>query len=135
MPKKYKRTTKGKYDRKKIGKVGEDIACKYLIRRGYAIVTRNYSTPIGEIDIVAENGDVLVFVEVKMKRSDTYGMPYEAINLKKQRKLIRLAQLYIKNKNLYKRQARFDIVSILGRGRFKRKSIQLIKNAFYADTL
>lgn len=118
-------------NRKKLGKVGEILAYRYLKRRGYTILARNYSTPMGEIDIVAEDGDVLVFVEVKMRRSDAYGLPYEAINSKKMQKLTRLAQLYIKRKNLYNREVRFDIISILAQGRFGRKSIRLIKNAFY----
>lgn len=122
-------------DRKKLGKIGEVIAYRYLKRCGYTVLERNYKTRIGEIDIVAEDGDVLAFVEVKMRRSDTYGLPEEAINLKKMRKLERLAQLYIKHKNLYNRKARFDIVSILARKRFGRKSIRLIKNAFCVDML
>lgn len=114
-----------------IGKAGEAIACRYLKLFGYAIVARNYITPLGEIDIIAEDGDVLVFVEVKMRRSDLYGLPEEAVNSRKMQKLTRLAQLYIKKKNLYDKEARFDIVSITAEGRFGKKNIRLIKNAFY----
>lgn len=120
-----------KPNRQKLGKAGEILAYKYLKKHKYNIVARNYSTPIGEIDIIAEDGNILVFVEVKMRRSDAYGLPEEAINSKKMQKLTRLAQLYIKRKNLYNREARFDIVSILAQGRFGKKSIRLIKNAFY----
>ena len=120
-------------DRKKLGKVGEVIAYRYLKRRGYTILEKNYKTRMGEIDIVALDGDILAFVEVKMRRSDIYGLPEEAINLKKMRKLQWLAQLYIKHKNLYNRKVRFDVVSILARKGFCRKSIRLIKNAFYAE--
>lgn len=119
-----------KLNRREFGKAGEAIAYRYLKRRGYAVLEKNYRTRLGEIDIVAEDGDVLVFVEVKMKRSDAYGLPEEAINSKKIRKLTRLAQLYIKHKNLYNKKARFDVVSILYGGVFRRKSIKLIKNAF-----
>ena len=126
-----------KPDRKKLGKAGEAIACKYLKRLGYVIIARNYSTRIGEIDIIAKDGDTLVFVEVKTRRSDAYGRPEEAINAKKKRKLSRLAQLYIKNKNLYNKKARFDVVAILigndpaFKNGFGKRSIRLIKNAFY----
>ena len=120
-------------NKRKLGKAGENLACKYLKKHKYNILVRNYSTPIGEIDIVAEECGILVFVEVKMRQSDVYGLPEEAVNPKKIRKLTRLAQLYIKNRGLYDREARFDIVSIVARGRFFKKSIRLIKNAFYAE--
>jgi len=120
-------------NRKRFGEIGEALACKYLKRHRYKILARNYSTSIGEIDIVAEDRGVLVFIEVKMRRSEAYGLPEEAVNLKKMHKLTRLAQLYIKNKNLYYKEARFDIVSIVAQGRFGRKTIKLIKNAFCAE--
>ena len=113
-----------------LGKVGEASACRHLKQLGFNVVAKNYTTPIGEIDIIAEDGDVLVFVEVKTRRSDVYGLPEEAVNLKKMQKLTKLARLYIKSKNLYDREARFDVVSILPQGRFGKKSIRLIKNAF-----
>ncbi len=122
-----------KMNRKTLGEIGEVLACKHLKRHGYAILERNYSTPIGEIDIVAEDGKILVFVEVKTRRSIAYGLPEEAINSKKIRKLIRLAQFYIRNKRLYSKQMRFDIVSILMQSKFSKKSLKLIKNAFYAE--
>ena len=120
-------------NRKKLGKAGEALACRYLKRAGYVILARNYLTSIGEIDIVAEDGGILVFVEVKMRRSDAYGLPEEAVNSKKRRKLTRLAQLYIKNNTPYNSEVRFDVVSILAPSRFGKKSIRLIKNAFYAE--
>ncbi len=118
---------------RKLGKAGEILASRYLKKNRFTILARNYSTPIGEIDIIAEDGKVLVFVEVKTRRSDAYGLPEEAINSKKIRKLTRLAQLYIKNKGLYDKEARFDVVSILMPRRFGRKTVRLTKNAFYAE--
>ena len=120
-------------NRRQFGKIGEILAYKYLKRHRYAILARNYSTPIGEIDIVAEDGDVLVFVEVKMRRSEAYGLPEEAIDIKKRRKLTRLAQFYIKRNGLYGKEARFDVVSIVAQGRFGKKAIRLIKHAFCAE--
>lgn len=122
--------TSWRLGRDSLGKVGEVLACAYLKRCGYEILERNYKTKIGEIDIVARDGKVLVFVEVKTRQSDIYGLPEEAINVKKRNKLTRLAQLYIKQKRLYQSEARFDIVSILMRDEYGVRSIKLIKNAF-----
>ncbi len=116
--------------RNNLGKIGEALACAYLKRNGYEILERNYKTKIGEIDIVARDGKVLVFVEVKTRQSDLYGLPEEAINAKKMHKLTLLAELYISEKRLYQSKARFDIVSILMDGGSGSKSIRLIKNAF-----
>lgn len=119
-----------KANRRDIGKAGESLACRYLRRCGYIILEKNYATPLGEIDIIAEDGATLVFLEVKMRHSDSYGLPEEAINSKKMQRLTRLARLYIKRKNLYNRKARFDVVSILSQRRCGKKTIRLIKNAF-----
>lgn len=113
-----------------IGKIGEGIACGYLRRRGYKILERNYKTKIGEIDIVARDGNVLVFVEVKTRASDLYGTPEEAINARKMRKLTQLAELYMNRKGLYQTKARFDVVGIIIDGGNGSKTIRLIKNAF-----
>ncbi len=119
-------------DKNKFGKIGEALACAYLKKLGYAILSRNYRTKMGEIDIVAREGGCLVFVEVKTRQSDVYGMPEESINTKKMNKLTRLAQLYISNKRLHEMTARFDVVSVLMPGIFGKKTIRLIKNAFAA---
>lgn len=113
-----------------LGKTGEALAYNYLKKCGYYILARNYRTKIGEIDIVARDGACLVFVEVKTRQSDAYGLPEESVTIKKMHKLTCLAQLYIRNKRLYNMEARFDIVSILIPNRFGKKSIRLIKNAF-----
>lgn len=118
------------YTKNNFGKIGEALACNYLKREGYRILDRNYRTKIGEIDIVAKDGKVLAFVEVKARQSDAYGLPEESINIKKMYKLTRLAQLYISQKKLYDAEARFDVVSILIPHRSGKKSIRLIKNAF-----
>jgi len=118
---------------KDLGKAGETMAYRYLKGCGYNVLERNYSTPLGEIDIVAKDGSVLVFVEVKTRRSTIYGMPEESVDIKKKRKLTKLAQLYISKKRLFDKEARFDIVSICVDGPFGDNKIRLIKNAFYAE--
>jgi putative endonuclease len=115
-------------DRKRTGKKGEDIAVAYLISRGYRIVERNYKCPLGEIDIVARDGDELVFVEVKSRKSEEFGDPQLAVGLKKQKKVSRISLAYLKEKHLYPCNARFDVVAIkmLPDG----STVELIQNAF-----
>jgi len=116
------------YDRMRTGKKGEDIACSYLKSRGYRIVERNYKCPLGEIDIVARDGDAIVFVEVKSRKSEEFGDPQLAVGQKKQKKVSRISLTYLKDKNLYPCNARFDVVAIkmLPDG----SAIELIQNAF-----
>ena len=116
------------YDRMRTGKKGEDIACSYLKSRGYRIVERNYKCPLGEIDIVARDGDAIVFVEVKSRKSEEFGDPQLAVGQKKQKKVSRISLTYLKDKNLYPCNARFDVVAIkmLPDG----STIELIQNAF-----
>lgn len=96
---------------KQVGSRGEDLAAEFLKDRGYRIITRNYKTPIGELDIIAKDGETLVFVEVKTRSSNAYGYPFEAVDSRKKHKLKDLALLYLKNqkKNC---AVRFDVISI-----------------------
>ena len=95
-----------------VGKNAEDIACKYLKNKKYKIKSRNYTIKLGEIDIIAENKDFIVFIEVKYRSSDAFGRPCEAVDSKKQYKIRRIAEQYIlKHKiNLI---PRFDVVEVL----------------------
>jgi putative endonuclease len=114
--------------RMRTGKKGEDIACAYLKSRGYRIVERNYKCPLGELDIVARDGDAIVFVEVKSRKSEEFGDPQLAVGLEKQKKVSRISLTYLKEKHLYPCNARFDVVAIkmLPDG----ITIELIENAF-----
>jgi len=115
-----------------LGSIGEDIACSYLKRHGYIIIAKNYTTPIGEIDIIAEDGDAIVFVEVKTRRSETFGFPEEAVNKKKMHKLTNVAYFFIKSANMLHRYVRFDIVAVIRPRAFGKTSVRLIKDAFHA---
>jgi putative endonuclease len=115
-----------------LGKTGEDLACDELSARGYAILDRRYRTRAGEIDIVARDGDALVFVEVKTRRSARYGMPFEAITRAKRRKIVRMASDYLARRRPRARSCRFDVVSIVVDPR-GRAAIELIRHAFAAD--
>lgn len=112
---------------KQIGSEGETLAAQYLKKNGYKIIEKNYKTPIGEIDIIAEDKGTVVFVEVKTRSSDYFGCPFEAVGAKKQQKLKSLALFYLKQKGK-ELAARFDVLSIyLRKGE---KEIHHIKDAF-----
>lgn len=110
------------------GKRGEDIAVAYLKKAGYCIVERNYKCLFGEIDIVAKEGDTVVFVEVKSRKSEEFGNPQDAVGLEKQRKISKISLKYLVEKHLYPCNARFDIVAIkmLSDG----NKVEIIQNAF-----
>ena len=111
-----------------LGRHGEDIAWEYLKRRGYRILERNYRCRYGEIDLVAKDGETIVFIEVKSRRTAAFGDPEEAVSLAKQKKISTVALNYLKDKGLYDRPARFDVVSVLAS--VPGQQITLIPDAF-----
>lgn len=94
------------------GKKGEEEAGKELERRGYRIVARNYRCRLGEIDIVAEKKDKLVFVEVKTKTSASFGLPQEMVTYRKQEKIKRVAQMYLAATRQFHRDIGFCVVAV-----------------------
>lgn len=98
--------------RQSLGKLGEDLACRELLRRGYAILDRRYRTRIGELDIVARDGETVVFVEVKARRSGRCGAPAEAVGPLKRRKLVQMAVDYVAHRRLERLPCRFDVVTV-----------------------
>lgn len=88
-------------NKKLTGKLGEDIAVRHLKQNGYIIITRNYRTKYGEIDVIAKDGKCLVFVEVKARRSENFGYPREAVDIYKQTRIKNIANLYIASKKLF----------------------------------
>lgn len=114
------------------GRIGEKIARVRLILSGYRIVETNYRTRYGEIDIVATDGDDLVFVEVKTKGSAEYGRPEEAVDDKKRRKLSQMALIYLTGHGGGdERACRFDVVTVDLTGFLPK--VRLIPNAFEAQ--
>ncbi len=95
------------------GNHGEDMAVLFLEGLQYKVLARNYRQRFGELDIVAEDGDTLVFVEVKTRKNASYGNPFEAVDIRKQRKLTRMALDYISRNSMEERAARFDVVAVL----------------------
>lgn len=96
-----------------LGKTGEELAVQYLQQHGLSILARNYRQKSGEIDIIAEDRDCLVFVEVKTRKSLLFGHPYEAVTSRKQAQLTRVALDYMTRHDLRDHKARFDVVSIV----------------------
>ncbi|SEA23711.1 putative endonuclease [Desulfuromusa kysingii] len=99
-----------------LGAWGEDRAAEYLRLQGMKILKRNYRTPVGEIDIIAQNKKYLLFVEVKTRRGVTFGSPQEAVGIRKQRQIIRTCQWYLQEHKCGKLQPRFDVVAVLSAG-------------------
>lgn len=110
------------------GKKGEQIAAEYLKKSGYKIKDFNFRCPLGELDIVASEKKVIVFVEVKTRYSHELGYPEEAVSVKKQKKLSQLALWYMQNNKITDASSRFDIVAITLHP--EGNEIKLIKNAF-----
>ena len=95
-----------------LGKTGEDLAVAELERRGYAIVARRWRNRAGEIDIIARDGETLVFVEVKAREDHDFGDAAESVTMRKRRTIVRLAKTYVVEQRWIDRPCRFDVVTI-----------------------
>lgn len=100
------------YQRHEIGKIGEDLAVKYLEQNGYKILERNFECRQGEIDIIAIEKEEIVFIEVKTRTNQKYGKPIDAVNQTKQKHLIKSVQYYIYNRHLEDEFIRIDVIEI-----------------------
>jgi putative endonuclease len=100
-------------DRKRLGQRGEDAAAAFLERTGMTVVERNWRCSAGEIDIVALDGETIVLVEVKTRRSVRSGTPEEAVSPAKQRRYAKLAAAYIQSAGVSEVSLRFDVISLL----------------------
>lgn len=119
------------FDSLKIGKKGEDIAVCYLENRGYKILDRNYHSRYGEIDIIAEKENYIVFVEVKTRCTGTPFVATEAVDTIKQKKIIKTATMYLSQTGA-RLQPRFDVIAVLFNKKLGRcdYTVDHIKNAF-----
>src|SRR5215469_15770158 len=97
---------------KQFGATGEQLAADWLVRHGYRLLARNWRSPLGELDIVCEQGEELVFVEVKARHGIRLGAPEEAVTPAKQRRLIRAAQSYLMAHHQEQRPFRIDVIAI-----------------------
>ena len=117
--------------RLRLGAEGERAAKAFLMANGYRILRENYSTPLGEIDLIALEGDVVVFVEVKARASHEFGPPQSSVTLTKQRQIVKAAGLFLERERLGETACRFDVVAVTFAGRgVERPEIVLIRDAF-----
>ena len=110
-------------NRRRLGAAYEEAAIQYLKEQKVRILEKNYRIRQGEIDIIAQDGDILVFCEVKYRKNTAYGYPWEAVSFAKQKKICQVARQYCYRKRLSV-QIRYDVISICG------GKIEWYKNAF-----
>ena len=120
------------FPKKTLGQRGEAAAARYLKRRGYKILARGDRFGPGELDLVMLDRDTIVFVEVKTRQSHDAGLPAEAVDQIKQRKLTRLAVTFLKRHGLLECPARFDVVAVTWPAGKWFPTIEHIRNAFEA---
>ena len=113
-----------------VGREGEAIAAEYLLDKGYVLLVRNYSCPLGEIDLVVREQDTLVFVEVRTKTGASFGLPQESINNRKQQKLRQLAWYYLKATKQENSNCRFDVMAVTLNRQGKKVRVEHIIDAF-----
>lgn len=119
-----------KFSAKSIGEIGEEYTVKFLKKNKYKIVARNYSKRYGEIDIIAENDEFLVFVEVKTRHENSLTMPSDSVDKRKQQRIIKTASAYLAE-NETEKYCRFDVSEVFVKAdNLKLVSINYIKNAF-----
>ncbi len=95
------------------GKIGEDLAEKYLVGKDFYILARNYHSRFGEIDIIASDGESIVFIEVKTRTQNMFGTPLEAITRQKLSRMVKTSQFYLSQRNLHGKPYRFDAIEII----------------------
>ncbi len=111
-------------NKRTIGSEGEELAVRFLRGAGCSIVTTNYTCKIGEIDIIAKEGDTVLFIEVKWRKDIKMGRPSEAVHYHKQMKIMKSAMIYAQKYHLYEKPMRFDVIEIIG------EEVCWLKNAF-----
>lgn len=111
-------------NKRKLGNDYEDKACEYLKSIGYKILERNFRSKKGEIDIIAKDGETIVFVEVKYRQSNIFGYSVEAVGFKKQMVIYKVAESYLNYTKRVEVPCRFDVIG------FDNEKINHIKNAF-----
>ena len=110
-------------NRRKAGTAYEEIAANYLKKQGIRIIDRNYRISQGEVDLIGEEKETIIFIEVKYRNTASYGEPWEAVSIHKQKKICKVARQYCYSRRI-KKQVRYDIVSICG------EEIVWFQNAF-----
>lgn len=113
------------YNKRAVGSMYEDMAVKYLVSQGHTIIKRNYRTSYGEIDIISKDNSTLVFTECKYRKNSAYGLSIEAVDIRKQKRISRVALFFCTKYGYTSLPCRFDVIEI-----DKDNEITYIKNAF-----
>ncbi|MGI9534854.1 MAG: YraN family protein [Thermodesulfobacteriota bacterium] len=109
--------------------LGEMVACRFLKKKGFLILEKNFRSRYGEIDIIAKDSDVICFIEVKSRKSIYFGLPEEYVDKRKQKKLLKTSLIYLSGKGNSDIDKRFDVISV----DLKNNTCRKIKNAFDAE--
>lgn len=115
---------------KEIGSYGEILSINYLIKNGYFILDKNYRNRLGEIDIVCKKNDILVFIEVKSRYTNTYGSPMESVTYYKQKQIIKISKLYIMLKKYTNINIRYDVIEVVFNNKNQLFNINHVLDAF-----
>jgi putative endonuclease len=118
-------------NKKDIGKKGEDLACSFLENNGISIIKRNYNTKYGEIDLIGIENKTIIFIEVKLRNNLNYGLPFEAVNFSKVRKIKHAAMCFLSDFENSENDCRFDIVSLTYDKSLKNYCIDWLKNQYF----
>jgi putative endonuclease len=113
-----------------VGKLGEDEAVRFLKKKGYDIIARNWRHKFGEIDIIALDRETVVFVEVRTKMTGDFGTPEESVTKTKMRQIVKAASNYIREKRLQGESIRFDFIGVIADKDAGKPNINHIENAF-----
>jgi putative endonuclease len=116
-------------DRGRTGLAGEDATLRWYLDHGYEVMARNWRCPLGELDLVLSRAGLLVFCEVKTRRGSGFGGGFDAVGVRKQRKLRQLAEVFLLTRRIRPSRARFDVASVLltdGRG----AAVEVFEDAF-----
>jgi putative endonuclease len=118
-------------NRRQTGKAGEEIASKYLEKMGIKLICKNYFTKFGEIDLIGLQNRTIIFIEVKLRQNDNFGLPVEGVGLRKVDRLQNAALVFLSETNIEYEEFRFDVISIVNAGSGGLFSIEWLKNQIF----
>lgn len=113
---------------KEIGRWGELKAKNFLTKKGYKVIRENFRVKLGEIDLIVKKKNILVFVEVKTRKTNYFGPPQAAVNFEKREKIRTIARIFLMKNNYKKYKKRFDVIAIIYKN--KKYSIEHYRNTF-----
>ncbi len=120
-------------ERQALGRRGESAARAYLKRHGVRVLVANYTCAAGEIDLIGQAPDTLIFFEVKTRTSDAFGPPHLAVHYQKQRQIVRAAQWYLAEQRIADVACRFDVIAVTFAGDDDAPRIEWVQDAFPAE--